>query len=158
MTLKAISHFGVRSIILAAASATAALVASNQNAAADELSAIVGCAQAGSACNFAGLMPGNAAAIQQNGSFNRASVEQQAILGAYPNVTSIQQTGDYDTANVTQTGSQNVVSITQHGSHDTAIVQQNGSHLSVQITQWGNGGSVGVTQSGVGATTTTKQH
>ena len=99
---------------------------------------------------------GNVSTIYQNGSANTASVEQQAILGGYANVSSIKQTGDHDSASVTQSGSHDSVSIAQHGYGDTATVQQNGSNLTAQVTQWSSGSSVGITQSGGWSTATGK--
>src|SRR5208337_688589 len=128
------------------------LLTSANLAVADETSAILGCGQSGAPCGSANVpISGNMSTIHQSGSFNSASVEQQAILGAYANVTSIQQNGVHDSATVTQTGSQNgVVGIAQNGSHETATVGQNGANLSVQINQSGTGSSIGVTQYGTG--------
>ena len=108
---------------------------------------------------------GNVSTIYQKGSANTASVEQQAILGGYANVSKIVQTGDHDTANVTQSGSNDKVSIAQHGANDTATVVQDGNGLAAHVVQWGNGsvnvtqsgGTVGITQSG-GSFTTTGKH
>ena len=101
---------------------------------------------------------GNVSAIYQSGTANTARLEQQAILGGYANISSIQQTGDHDSATVSQSGSHDSVSILQHGDHDTATVSQNGSNPTAQVTQWGNYGSVGITQSGGSSTSATKQH
>jgi Curlin associated repeat len=138
------------------AAAAVAWLASAHLAAADGLPA--GCTQAGAACG-SGLMPGNISTIQQSGNANWASVEQQAILGGtYPNITSIDQKCDYDSAKVTQTGEHNQVKITQHGNHDTAIVSQNGINLNAQINQFGNYGTTVVNQYGGWSTAGTNQH
>ena len=133
--------------------AAVALLASAHLVSADEMSAILGCGQAGVTCGPASVdqIPGSIATIQQNGNSNTANVEQQAILGAYANAASIQQNGVGDAAGVTQKGSQNAAGVAQYGSNETAAVEQNGTNLGVQINQYGNGSSIGVTQFGTGA-------
>lgn len=152
-----VSVFGAARGIIAAL----AFLTSANPAAADEMSAILGCGQSGAPCGSAnGLVSGNISAIEQNGSFGSASVEQQAILGAPANVTSIQQNGIHDSAVVTQTGGQNATGITQTGNYNSltlnqlggasAFVTQTGNSLGLNINQ-GQNTFIGVSQSGSGA-------
>ena len=116
------------------------------------------CAQAGANCGANSY--GNFAAITQNGNSNTASVEQQAILGAYAlgtNVTSISQSGSSNKASVNQAGSQDAVGIVQNGTDLTATVIQHGSNDGAQIAQSGYGASVTVQQYGNGGGVTVKQ-
>jgi hypothetical protein len=133
--------------------AAVTLLASTYFVSADEMSAILGCSQVGVTCGTAQVdqIPGNISTIRQSGNSNTASVEQQAILGAYANAASIQQNGTGDNASLTQKGSQNAVGLAQNGNNQTASIGQNGTNLGLQINQYGNGTSIGVTQFGTGS-------
>ena len=113
------------------------------------------CAQAGATCGAG--RPGSFATITQNGSFNAASVEQQAILGAYANVTSLQQSGSSNKASVSQTGAHDAIGIVQDGADLKATVTQYGSNDAALVSQSGHGASVTVTQFGSGMGATVKQ-
>ena len=120
-----------------------ALLTSANLAAADEMSAILGCGQSGAPCGsitsrYPATYPRSIRAAVLTGERGAAGDP-----GRLRNVTSIQQNGVHDSATVTQTGSQNgVVGIAQNGSHETATVWQNGANLSVQINQSGTGSSI----------------
>jgi hypothetical protein len=96
-------------------------------------------------------IPGDTLVLQQSGSANSATIEQQAILGAsHTNSVSIQQSGMNSCIDILQQGQQNNAAIIQSGNDDKIIASQNGAGLGLQISQYGNNSSVGATQFGTG--------
>jgi hypothetical protein len=96
-------------------------------------------------------IPGDTLVLQQSGSANSATIEQQAILGAtYSNAISIQQSGANSSVNMVQQGQQNGAAIVQSGNSDQINAWQNGTDLGLQISQYGNNSSIGVKQFGTG--------
>ena len=138
--------------------AAGALLLSSHFVFADEMSTILGpCA--GEFCTAAST-PGNSMVLTQKGQSNSASVEQQAILGAYANSATILQSGSGNIFGLTQTGGQNAAGISQSGSNNSATlsqpggasasISQSGNNLGVSVTQ-GQNTTIGVAQFGTGA-------
>lgn len=123
----------------------------------DEMTSILG-ACAGQYCSPA-TNAGNAMILTQQGQSNTASVEQQAILGAYANSANLSQSGNSNFLGLSQTGGGNAAGITQSGNNNSlslsqpggasASVSQTGNNLGLNITQ-GPNSSIGVTQYGNG--------
>jgi hypothetical protein len=87
------------------------------------------------------LDPGNIAAITQDGTRNRASINQ-----AYAGLT----TGNGNTATVIQQGSYNSAKISQRGQSETATVEQYGSSLKAEIIQTKDNSGIMIKQIGSG--------
>lgn len=79
------------------------------------------------------LDQGSAAGRVAGGVSSAQAVEDSIARGFLP--VRIEQTGDYNTANVQQTGSYNQAVILQQGNYLQASIQQSGSHNSAIIVQ-----------------------
>ncbi|MBE0368986.1 curlin subunit CsgB [Pseudoalteromonas aurantia] len=74
------------------------------------------------------------ALVQQNGTFNKATIYQSSDD---LNSVNVLQLGRYNLANITQVGSNNTINLLQQGSNNSAVIIQEGDANIVNLTQLG---------------------
>ncbi|HEY6906574.1 MAG TPA: hypothetical protein VI230_03860 [Ignavibacteriaceae bacterium] len=84
----------------------------------------------------------NSAMIQQTGNYNEANISQTGNSGIFPNAAEIYQEGDFNFASSSQNGNSNLSIIGQYGSNNSADISIIGNYNRSDVLQMGDNNSV----------------